>query len=582
MRYHDNNGIAMYDNPSSSWLNTLGKKLTFAVVIVALVPLILSAWQLLGSPPTFARWLVPLWLLTSTPLTLWWLYRVVTTPVARMTNILHAIKDKDGDISAEFDITSDDEYAELADAYNQFAGSLKAMIAETRRRSVSVALAGTRVRKVILHAEQVAQKQGDRAKQVFQSSAEATQAVNGIAETTVNINQSNVTNMQKVRDSNNELNRVASQVEDMRQQITQFQATVEKLSVNSANVTKVLGMVQDFSDQTNLLALNASIEAARAGDAGRGFAVVADEVRTLAQKVSQATAEIDQNIAEMNGLVKHTKGSAETILEYANNTHSVIDQTGQHFNQLVDEFDHVNSQLTGISAALDELVYTNKESHARVEEITEYSHNIQHEMQETLLYAEELELATEQTQELLSRFNIGYGGFESMIQTGRHWAKQTEHALHTLQASGLNLFDQDYQRVNPGQQPEKFHVSYMEKYEKLMQPLFDRFINERREFIYAIAVDNKGYAPAHHTKVSAALTGDFATDNINSRHRRLFNGNRAEVRRASHTEPFLLQTFIRDTGEVLNDLSIPLYINGRHWGALIMGFNPSTLLDENA
>lgn len=360
----------MHENPPSGWLNSLGKKLAAAVGVVTVTPLLLSVWQLFGSSPQYTYWLIPLWLLISAPLTLWWLYRVVILPVAGMTDILHAIKDKDGDISAEFSVTSDDEYAELARAYNQFATSLKAMIAETRRRSVSVALAGTQVRKVILHAEQVAQEQGDRAKQVFQSSAEATQAVNGIAETTVNINQSNVTNMQRVRDSNNELSRVATQVEDMRQQITQFQATVEQLSVNSANVTKVLGMVQDFSDQTNLLALNASIEAARAGDAGRGFAVVADEVRTLAQKVSQATAEIDQNIAEMNGLVKHTKGSAETILEYANNTHSVIGQTGQHFAQLVDEFEHVNSQLTGISAALDELVYTNKESHARVEEIT--------------------------------------------------------------------------------------------------------------------------------------------------------------------------------------------------------------------
>jgi hypothetical protein len=122
----------------------------------------------------------------------------------------------------------------------------------------------------------------------------------------------------------------------------------------------------------------------------------------------------------------------------------------------------------------------------------------------------------------------------------------------------------------------------MESYETFMQPLVDGFINERPEFIYAIAVDNNGYAPAHHRKVSAPIKGDFSVDNVKSRHRRIFNSNRAEIRRASHTEPFLLQTFIRDTGEVLNDLSIPLYIDGRHWGSLIMGFNPSKLLDEKA
>ncbi len=572
----------MFDALEASVLNTLGKKLFANVILLAAGPLAAAIFSLSADHSNAVAWFSLLWLVVTVPLATWSLRILVIRPVVTMTDILENIKNNDGDISAELHVMSHDEYADLARAYNQFSSSLKAMISETRRRSVKVALAGTQVRKVILHAEQVAQQQGDQAKQVFQSSSEATQAIDGIAETTVNINQRNIANMDNVRESTNELHKVAKQVEDMRQQVAQFQETVESLSVNSANVTKVLGMVQDFSDQTNLLALNASIEAARAGDAGRGFAVVADEVRTLAQKVSQATTEIEKNIGEMTGLVKHTKGSADTILQYVNNTKSVIDNTGEHFARLADEFEGVNSQLTGISAALDELVYTNKESHTRVEEITQISKGIQHKMQETLLYSEELELATEQTQELLSRFIIGYGGFESMIQTGRRWARRTEEALSQLSGQGQNLFDQNYQRVNKGQKPEKHHVSYVEAYERVMQPLFDSFISERPEFIYAIAVDNKGYAPAHHAKVSAPITGDFTVDNVKSRHRRLFNGNRAEVRRASHTEPFLLQTFIRDTGEVLNDLSIPLYIGGRHWGSLIMGFTPSTLLDENA
>ncbi|HSG61777.1 MAG TPA: methyl-accepting chemotaxis protein [Pseudomonadales bacterium] len=572
----------MFDALEASVLNTLGKKLFANIALVAAGPLASTIYAItVGSSP-YAHWISLAWLIITVPLATWSLRVLVVRPVTTMTNILEDIKNNDGDISAELAVISHDEYADLARAYNQFSKSLKGMISETRRRSVKVALAGTQVRKVILHAEKVAQQQGDQAKQVFQSSSEATQAIDGIAETTVNINQRNIINMHSVRKSTEELQKVAAQVDEMRMQVAQFQETVASLSVNSANVTKVLGMVQDFSDQTNLLALNASIEAARAGDAGRGFAVVADEVRTLAQKVSQATTEIEKNIGEMTGLVKHTKGSADTILDYVNNTKSVIDSTGEHFDRLVNEFESVNSQLTGISAALDELVYTNKESHNRVEEITEISKGIQHEMQETLLFSEELELATEQTQELLSRFIIGYGGFESMIQTGRRWARQTEHALGQLQQQGNNLFDQNYQRVNKGQKPEKYHVSYMEAYERIMQPLFDGFIKERPEFIYAIAVDNKGYAPAHHSKVSAPITGDFSVDNLKSRHRRIFNGNRAEIRRASHTEPFLLQTFIRDTGEILNDLSIPLHVNGRHWGALIMGFNPSTLLDENA
>lgn len=45
--------------------------------------------------------------------------------------------------------------------------------------------------------------------------------------------------------------------------------------------------------------------------------------------------------------------------------------------------------------------------------------------------------------------------------------------------------------------------------------------------------------------------------------------------------PFLMQTYARDTGEILNDLSIPISVNGKHWGgALRVGFDPRVLLSE--
>jgi len=512
--------------------------------------------------------------------TIFFMRHLFLRPIRAITRVLRAIKEKDGDISATLPEYTHDEISDMAAAYNEFSASLKRMISESQRRSVSVALSATRLQKVVVQAHASAERQEEQAQMVFQSSQESTQAIDEIAQSTLTISEQNTSNMQEVHASSKELKRVQEQVRAVCELAEGFQQTVEKLSENSGNITSILSMVKDFSDQTNLLALNASIEAARAGEAGRGFAVVADEVRTLSQKVSAATQEIEHNISEMTDLVENTRSSAHNILEYIENTDRFIASTNEQFARMVHDFEEVNARLTGISAAIDELSHTNRESHDHVREITELSGSIRDEMVQSRTYSEELEISTEETQELLSRFIIGYGGFERMIQTGKGWAQETTEIMERLQAEGINLFDQNYRCTNRGQQPEKFDCSYTDRFEQALQPLFDRFIAERPEFIYAIAVDKNGYAPAHHARVSQPMTGDFEVDNLQSRHRRIFNGNRAEKRRASHTSPFLLQTFIRDTGEVLNDLSIPIYLNGQHWGALIMGFNPEYLLQD--
>jgi methyl-accepting chemotaxis protein len=511
---------------------------------------------------------------------IWFMRFLFLRPIKGMTEVLRAVKDRDGDISATLPEYTSDEISTMAASYNDFSGSLKKMISSTRRRSVQVALSATHVQKVVLEAHLSAADQEAQAQQVFQASQEATKAIDEIAAHTLEISERNGNNLADVRTSSEELMRIKDQVAAIGQQIAEFRSTVHRLSENSDNITRVLGMVQDFSDQTNLLALNASIEAARAGEAGRGFAVVADEVRSLSLKVSSATSEIDKNVSEMSMLVGNTRDGADKIMEYVTDTETFITNTNQQFSGMVHDFEELNGQLSSISAAIDELAYTNRNTHEHVSQITNISEEIKEEMHVSKTHSEELEKATEETQELLSRFIIGYGGFEEMIQAGRGWAQEAQLALEELARQGSNVFDTQYRRTNDGQFPEKYDTSYVDAYEMRLRPVFDRFIAERPEFIYAIAVDLNGYAPAHHTKVSEPLTGDFDTDNIKSRHRRIFAGNRAEQRRASHTSPFLLQTFIRDTGEVLNDLSIPLYVNGKHWGALIMGFEPAKLLAE--
>ena len=85
------------------------------------------------------------------------------------------------------------------------------------------------------------------------------------------------------------------------------------------------------------------------------------------------------------------------------------------------------------------------------------------------------------------------------------------------------------------------------------------------------AVDENGYFPTHNRKFAKPLTGDYQKDLVNNRTKRIFS-DRTGSRCGAHTKRFLLQTYKRDTGEVMHDISAPIYVNGRHWGGFRMGY----------
>lgn len=52
------------------------------------------------------------------------------------------------------------------------------------------------------------------------------------------------------------------------------------------------------------------------------------------------------------------------------------------------------------------------------------------------------------------------------------------------------------------------------------------------------------------------------------------------LRSARNTKPFLVQTYSRDTGEVLSEISLPVMVDGRHWGALRMAVSTDAMLAQ--
>jgi len=502
---------------------------------------------------------------------------LILRPVRIISTIFDEIARGEGDFSRNLPTISHDELRTLAESYNRFADKMREIISEVRKMSVNIAREAVLVKKTVASTTEKATRQGDIANAVFGASSEAIQAIEEVSASAELISQSTEANLQTARGSLGEMFEIVTKVQSVSTKLSSFNDTVGHLAQRSDSIRQIAGLIKDIADQTNLLALNAAIEAARAGEMGRGFAVVADEVRKLAERVNVATQEITDNIGGMIALVRDTQRENDVINGDIQQTREVVERSSSEFDRMVGNFERTGDQLNQIAAAMEQLTATNGQVHEAVTQVHALSNEVSGSMKSSETSTLTLSRATESVQELVSRFKIGRGSFDFNVDQARKMLDKLQDRLSVLAKQGVDIWDQNYRPIAKTN-PQKYDVSYAAVFEREIQPLAEEALANLKGGVYALMIDLRGYGAIHNLKYSKPLTGNYDTDLVGNRTRRIWDDPTGQ-RAAKNTQPLLLQTYARDTGEVLSEINLPIMVDGRHWGGLRVGCESSVLLD---
>jgi methyl-accepting chemotaxis protein len=312
----------------------------------------------------------------------------------------------DGDLTLRAPVT-EDAFGSIADAYNLMVESLAELLTDTTNKATEVGEESRNLQEIFNQMKEGSDNQLTYVADTIESADETINSAKQIAEKTdlAQKSASEVESATRLGDERVNLNIEGMQL--IRVTVQVINKKMKSLSERLLEIGTVSQLISDVATRTTILAMNASIEASRAGEQGRGFLVISDEIKRLADEASGATRQIGGIIkaiqAEANDVTAALEEETSTVEDQAR----LATETGEALTAIKQATDQSRQIVTQITNLSQEQVGISEKMLSSIRKMADITDSNTALTNESALITEGLSGVSRELLESLTRFHLG-------------------------------------------------------------------------------------------------------------------------------------------------------------------------------